>query len=247
MNPQPPFWQHKRLSELTPEEWESLCDGCARCCLHRFQDEDSGELIHTRIACHLLERDTCRCSHYHSRRQHVPECLVLTPENVAELVPGLPETCAYRLLAEGKPLPWWHPLVSGRKETVFEAGIGVREIAVPEDQVHPDQFWELVIEPPRIEEAPGMSAQIRIVHQPSEQQLDADGVRDWPIWEKEPSDFPWTYDATETCYFLAGRVTVITPDGREHAMGTGDLVTFPAGLSCRWIVHETVRKHYRFD
>lgn len=129
-----PFWKRKRLTEMTPEEWESLCDGCARCCLAKLEDEDSGEIAYTNVACHLLDLGTCRCTKYARRSAFVPDCITLTPENVGRLR-WMPSTCAYRLLAEGKELPAWHPLVSGDPDSVHDAGISVRGRVVPERRV----------------------------------------------------------------------------------------------------------------
>lgn len=126
-----PFWKRKTLREMTRAEWESLCDGCGRCCLHKLRDETDGELAWTEVACRLLDTATCRCKDYANRRTRVPDCVKLTPKLVAE-IDWLPPTCAYRLLGEGRDLPWWHPLVSGRPETVHEAGVSVRGRAVPE-------------------------------------------------------------------------------------------------------------------
>ncbi|WP_373503894.1 YcgN family cysteine cluster protein [Aestuariivirga sp.] len=125
MTSPPPFWKTKPLAAMTREEWESLCDGCGRCCLNKLEDEDTGDFLYTRAACRLLDLKTCRCSDYANRQSIVSDCVALTPENVGTLG-WLPRTCAYRLLDEGKPLQWWHPLVSGRKETVDEAGISVK-------------------------------------------------------------------------------------------------------------------------
>ncbi len=126
-----PFWQLKSLAEMTPAEWESLCDGCGKCCLHKIQYEDSGELFYTNVACKLLDLKTARCSRYKRRRIHVPDCVSLSPDNIAELS-WMPSTCAYRLLAEGKPLFDWHPLVSGDPDSVHRAGQSVLGKAVPE-------------------------------------------------------------------------------------------------------------------
>ncbi|PRD45230.1 YcgN family cysteine cluster protein [Phyllobacterium phragmitis] len=120
-----PFWQTKTLEELSRKEWESLCDGCGRCCLHKLQDEDTDEIYLTSVACTLLDADTCQCSDYPDRRKKVPDCVFLTPEIVHESA-WLPKTCGYRLVAEGQDLYWWHPLVSGDPNTVHEAGISVR-------------------------------------------------------------------------------------------------------------------------
>ena len=131
MSDEVPFWRRKSLAEMTPAEWESLCDGCGKCCLHKLEDEDTGEIAHTNVACRLLDIGTCRCSRYAERQRLVPDCVQLDPGNVGALK-WMPSTCAYRLLAEGKDLPAWHPLVSGDPETVHRAGISVRGRSVPE-------------------------------------------------------------------------------------------------------------------
>jgi uncharacterized protein len=140
------FWKDKTLAEMSRDEWESLCDGCGRCCLNKLEDEDTGEFIYTRAACKLLDLKTCQCSDYSNRAAKVPDCVTLTPKNVSELG-WLPKTCAYRLLDEGKSLAWWHPLVSGRAETVAEAGIDVSGEAYAEDGITVEQLvdhiWKL--------------------------------------------------------------------------------------------------------
>jgi len=128
-----PFWQTKALAEMSQPEWESLCDGCGKCCLHKLLDEDKNEVLGTNVACKLLDLSTCRCTDYLKRKVRVPDCVQLSPEMAGKL-PWLPPTCAYRLLAENKPLPYWHPLVSGRQETVHTAGISVRGRAISEKQ-----------------------------------------------------------------------------------------------------------------
>lgn len=127
-----PFWRRKTLEEMSRAEWESLCDGCGKCCLHKLEFIDTGELAFTRVACRMLDLKTCQCSDYKNRRAHVPDCVRLTPHKV-RTVDWLPSTCAYRLVAEGKDLAWWHPLVSGDPNTVHEAGISVRGRAIREN------------------------------------------------------------------------------------------------------------------
>jgi hypothetical protein len=128
-----PFWKRKRLDEMTPAEWESLCDGCARCCLIKLEDPDDGEIAYTDIACRLLDSGTCRCTDYANRSARVPDCVRLEPGNVAALE-WMPSTCAYRLIAEGKDLAWWHLLVSDDPDTVHRAGVSVRNRVVPEQR-----------------------------------------------------------------------------------------------------------------
>ncbi|MGI9415822.1 MAG: YcgN family cysteine cluster protein [Hyphomicrobiales bacterium] len=134
-----PFWVTKPLSDMTPQEWESLCDGCARCCLVKLQDIDTDELHYTDVACALLDLKVCHCTDYARRSERVSDCVRLTPETVAE-TDWLPETCAYRLLSEGKSLFWWHPLVSGTTVSVHEAGISVRGRVVSEQEVEEDEL-----------------------------------------------------------------------------------------------------------
>lgn len=128
---EPPFWERKKLREMTRDEWESLCDGCGKCCLNKLEHEDTGEILYTDVACRLLDLDTCRCTSYADRHRFVQDCRKLTPLNVSTIA-WLPTTCAYRLLAEGETLRWWHPLVSGDPKTVEEAGISVRGRIVSE-------------------------------------------------------------------------------------------------------------------
>ncbi|USI74251.1 YcgN family cysteine cluster protein [Sphingomonas morindae] len=126
------FWETKRLEDMSREEWESLCDGCGKCCLHKLEDEETGEVFPTNVACRLLDRRSGRCSDYRRRQAFVPECVRLTPRSLAT-IDWLPGTCAYRLLADGAPLPDWHPLITGDPESVHRAGISVRGWTVSED------------------------------------------------------------------------------------------------------------------
>lgn len=122
--PESPYWEQKSLQDMSHEEWENLCDGCARCCLHKVEDADSRVIHYTRLACRLLDLETCRCQDYDHRREHVPDCLSLT-STIVDNTHWLPESCAYRRLVEGRGLAWWHPLVSGDGETVKQAGISI--------------------------------------------------------------------------------------------------------------------------
>ena len=122
----------KPLTALTRADWEQLCDGCGKCCLHKMQDELTGEVYPTNVACRLLDRQSCRCSNYRGRRAYVPDCIRLTAANV-ERFAWLPTTCAYRLRAEGEPLPEWHPLITGDPESVHRAGVSARGWTISED------------------------------------------------------------------------------------------------------------------
>lgn len=140
-----PFWQRKALDQLSNEEWESLCDGCGLCCLQKLEDaDDASSIYYTRIACRLLDRQTCRCSNYPQRRDFVPDCIRLTPAEAREFA-WLPPTCGYRLVAEGKDLPPWHPLVCGDPEAVHAAGISQRGQMLAEESVDPDDWEDHII------------------------------------------------------------------------------------------------------
>lgn len=145
MSDSAPDWHHKKLAELNEQEWEALCDGCGRCCLQKLQDTDSGMTFFTRVACRLLDLDSCRCSDYDNRLQKVPDCTQvapLTPQKIA----WLPASCAYRKVDNGEPLATWHPLCSGHQDSVHQAGKSVREWAISECVVDDSQYEDLLIE-----------------------------------------------------------------------------------------------------
>ena len=129
-----PFWEKKTLSEMSSVEWDSLCDGCAKCCLHKIEDEDSGEIFYTKVTCNQLNLNSCRCKNFSERTVLVDDCIELTKEKL-ESLKWLPQSCAYRLLNEGKGLPWWHHLVSGDQNSVHAAGISVKDRCVSETDV----------------------------------------------------------------------------------------------------------------
>jgi uncharacterized cysteine cluster protein YcgN (CxxCxxCC family) len=142
--PEERFWESKSLDELSSAEWEALCDGCGRCCLLKLEDEYSGELFHTSVICRYHDSERCRCTRYTERHRLVPDCVEVTPE-LARTAGWLPDTCAYRLLAQGRPLFAWHPLVSGDPDSVHRAGVSVRGKAVSETYVHPDELEEHLV------------------------------------------------------------------------------------------------------
>ncbi len=133
------FWKERTLTELSADEWEMLCDGCAKCCLQRLEDEDTGEIFTTNIVCRYLNEEECSCSDYDNRSVNVPDCVSVTPELLQNPY-WLPSTCAYRLLAEGKDLPAWHPLVSGNRDSVFDSGNSIRGRVVSETEADDPEF-----------------------------------------------------------------------------------------------------------
>ncbi len=138
------FWRTKTLDELTSEQWEALCDGCAQCCLLKLEDADTGRIGCTSVTCHLLDLDSCRCTRYPQRHELVRDCIEFDAAAVSGLH-WLPDTCAYRLRAEGRELPWWHYLVSGDRETVHRAGMSVRGRAISEAHVHPADVEDRIV------------------------------------------------------------------------------------------------------
>ena len=144
----PRYWERKTLSRMSAPEWEALCDGCGKCCLNKLEDEETGAVALTRVACRLLDDDTCRCAHYDNRHHFVPDCIVLKPETLGKHVYWLPDTCAYKLLWQGNPLPDWHPLISGSAETVHEEGVSVRGMTLSEFDIPEDDWEDHIIEEP---------------------------------------------------------------------------------------------------
>lgn len=144
-----PFWETKRLEEMSSAEWESLCDGCAKCCLIKLEDEDTGDIAMTRLHCKLLDAETCRCSDYTNRKTHVPDCVILTPKDVSELR-WMPKSCSYRLINEGKPLPDWHHLRSGDTERIHEVGASIMGRTLSEETLFDpddaDQIAEWIVD-----------------------------------------------------------------------------------------------------
>ena len=138
------YWNTKKLDGMSPAEWESLCDGCGRCCLHKLEDIDTGLVFYTRVACQLLDGESCHCTDYEHRRERVRDCLVIDAADKQQFK-WLPRSCAYRILAEGRPLEWWHPLVSGNPDTVREAGISVTGRTINEQSVPSEDFEDYIV------------------------------------------------------------------------------------------------------
>lgn len=144
----PRFWETVKPERMTRDEWEALCDGCGKCCLNKLEDEDTGAVELTRIACRLLDNATCRCSKYATRHDFVPECIVLSPRNMDRNLYWMPETCAYKLLWTGKPLPRWHPLLTGDPDSPHRAGVTLRGQTLSEYDVADDDWEDYIIEEP---------------------------------------------------------------------------------------------------
>jgi uncharacterized cysteine cluster protein YcgN (CxxCxxCC family) len=139
------LWEEKALTEMSQEEWESLCDGCARCCMIKVEDEEDGAIYHTGLVCHLLDIEACRCTRYPERHDIVRDCIEFTADLAGQLK-WLPKSCAYRRLAEGRTLADWHPLISGDPESVHRAGISVRDRVIPVQHVHEDELADHVVD-----------------------------------------------------------------------------------------------------
>lgn len=144
----PRFWETVQPDRMTQKEWEALCDGCGKCCMNKLEDEDTGDVALTCIACRLFEDRSCHCTQYQTRHQFVPECVVLSPKNMDQNLYWIPETCAYKLLWTGKPLFDWHPLISGDPQTVHDAGVSMQDRTVPEFEIDEDDWENHIIEEP---------------------------------------------------------------------------------------------------
>ncbi|WP_371223448.1 YcgN family cysteine cluster protein [Roseovarius sp. 2305UL8-3] len=145
----PKFWETTPLDRMTRDEWEALCDGCGKCCMNKLEDEDTQEVALTRVACRLFDDTTCRCAQYDIRHQFVPECIVLKPKTLDQNLYWMPDTCAYKLLHQGKPLYDWHPLISGTPDSVHEAGVSMQSRTLPEFEVDEDDWEDHIIEEPQ--------------------------------------------------------------------------------------------------
>ena len=147
-NLRPRFWETVPLAKMTRAEWEALCDGCGKCCMNKLEDEDTGEVVLTNVACRLFDDPTCQCSQYAIRHQFVPECIVLKPQTMDKNLYWMPETCAYKLLWQGKPLYAWHPLLSGTSDSVHAANVSMQGRTVPEFEIDEDDWEDHIIEEP---------------------------------------------------------------------------------------------------
>jgi uncharacterized cysteine cluster protein YcgN (CxxCxxCC family) len=143
-----PFWREKAIKDLNPEEWEALCDGCARCCLQKLEDDATGEIYYTQVVCDLLDEETCRCGDYVNRSHRVPECVVLKPA-ILDQLHWMPSTCAYRLLAQGEDLPEWHPLVTGDRNSTHLAGMSVRGRVYRLSEICEDDLEDYIVDWPQ--------------------------------------------------------------------------------------------------
>lgn len=145
----PKFWETVSLEHMTRPEWEALCDGCGKCCLNKLEDEDTGDVALTNVACRLLDDSSCQCAQYKIRHQFVPECIVLEPKNMEKNLYWMPETCAYKLLWNNKPLHSWHPLITGDPDSVHRTGISMQGRTVPEFEVNEEDWEDYIIEEPQ--------------------------------------------------------------------------------------------------
>lgn len=139
------FWERIPLTELNESQWESICDGCCQCCAHKLQDEDTDEIFKTNVVCQYLDTDKCQCTVYDDRHSYVPDCIKVTPENAGDLV-WMPDTCGYKLLADGKPLPKWHPLETGNKNSTKKAGIAVTDKVISEAEIEMDDLEDYIVD-----------------------------------------------------------------------------------------------------
>ena len=148
MSTEAPFWQTKSLLDMSHDEWESICDGCAKCCLTQLQDEDSDLLVFTDVACNLLDDGTCQCKDYKNRSIKVPSCITMNPENVSEVAEFAPPSCSYRLLLAGETLPQWHHLNTGSKDSIHESGNSVRYRVRFQSDIDVDDIEDYIVDWP---------------------------------------------------------------------------------------------------
>lgn len=138
------FWEKIPLKELSTEQWESICDGCCQCCAHKLQDDETEEICKTNVVCQYLDTQKGQCRVYQHRHEYVPDCIKVTPDNAAALS-WMPETCGYRLIAEGKPLPYWHPLESGDSQSVHKSGASIVGKVISEADINEDDFENYIV------------------------------------------------------------------------------------------------------